>query len=169
MGGQGRAALVAGRYRLAADNRHFKRNARNVESLVLRRRSFFRPKRRGALSCPAGAGRDSPETAVTYDLLIKGGHVIDPGQGLDGVADVAFKDGKVAAVAERLSDNEAIEVRSAEGLYVAPGVIDLHAHRYWGGTYFRVDADALGRASGIATAVGGRSPGGGHRPRRNEP
>jgi dihydroorotase len=73
----------------------------------------------------------SQGTRVTYDLLLKGGHVIDPAEGHDGVADVAFKDGKVAVVAGRLSDGEAAEVRSAEGLYVVPGLIDLHTHVYW--------------------------------------
>jgi dihydroorotase len=99
---------------------------------------------------------------MSYDLLLKGGHVIDPAAGRDGIADVAFKDGKVAAVAERLSDAEAKETRSAEGFYVVPGLIDLHTHVYWGGTIFGVDPDALGRASGMTTAVDAGSAGAGN-------
>ena len=90
---------------------------------------------------------------MTYDLLLKGGHVIDPAAGRDGVADVAFKDGKVAAVAERISEAEAEDVRSAEGFHVVPGLIDLHTHIYWGGTIYGVEPDKLARASGMTTAV----------------
>ena len=96
---------------------------------------------------------------MTYDLLLKGGHVIDPAAGRDGVADVAFKDGRVAAVAERISDADAAEVRSAAGYYVAPGLLDLHAHVYVGGTTYRVDPDALGHASGMTTASDAGSAG----------
>jgi dihydroorotase len=90
---------------------------------------------------------------MTYDLLLKGGHVIDPATGRDGVADVAFKGGKVAAVAERISDADASEVRSAAGFHVVPGLIDLHAHVYVGGTTYGVDPDQLGRRSGTTTVV----------------
>ncbi len=96
---------------------------------------------------------------MTYDLLLKGGHVIDPGAGRDGIADIAFKDGKVAAVAERISEAGAKEVRSAEGFHVVPGLIDLHAHVYVGGTTYGVDPDKLGHASGMTTAVDAGSAG----------
>ncbi len=96
---------------------------------------------------------------MSYDLLLKGGHVIDPAAGRDGIADVAFKDGKVAAVAERISEAEAREVRSAQGLHVVPGLIDLHAHVYVGGTTYSVDPDKLGHASGMTTAVDAGSAG----------
>lgn len=96
---------------------------------------------------------------MSYDLLLKGGHVIDPAAGRDGIADIAFKDGKVAAVAERISEAEAREVRSAQGLHVVPGLIDLHAHVYVGGTTYSVDPDKLGHASGMTTAVDAGSAG----------
>ena len=96
---------------------------------------------------------------MTYDLLLKGGHVIDPAAGRDGIADVAFKDGKVAAVAERISEADAKAVRSAEGFHVVPGLIDLHAHVYVGGTTYSVDPDRLGHASGMTTAVDAGSAG----------
>ncbi len=96
---------------------------------------------------------------MTYDLLLKGGHVIDPGAGRDGIADIAFQDGKVAAVAERISEAGAKEVRSAEGFHVVPGLIDLHAHVYVGGTTYGVDPDKLGHASGMTTAVDAGSAG----------
>jgi dihydroorotase len=99
---------------------------------------------------------------MSYDLLLKGGHIIDPAEGRDGVGDVAFKDGKVAAIGDKLSDADAAEVRLAEGFYVVPGLIDLHTHVYWGGTIFGVDPDLLARASGMTTAVDAGSAGPGN-------
>jgi dihydroorotase len=99
---------------------------------------------------------------MTYDLLLKGGHVIDPAAGQDGIADVAFKDGKVAAVAAKISDSEARETRPAAGFYVVPGLIDLHTHVYWGGTFYGVQPDKIGHASGMTTAVDAGSAGAGN-------
>lgn len=96
---------------------------------------------------------------MSYDLLLKGGHVIDPASGRDGVADVAFKDGKVAQVADGISDADAKDVRSAAGFYVVPGLIDLHAHVYVGGTTYGVEPDQLGRMSGTTTVVDAGSAG----------
>ncbi len=61
-----------------------------------------------------------------YDLLLRGGHVIDPKNGLSAVRDVAIADGKVAAVAERIDPAEAFKVVDVSGLYVTPG-LDRHA------------------------------------------
>jgi len=65
--------------------------------------------------------------AATYDLLIKGGRVIDPSVGLDGVRDVGIAGGKVAAVAADLV-GDATETIDARGRIVAPGLIDIHTH-----------------------------------------
>ncbi len=94
-----------------------------------------------------------------YDLLIKNGRVIDPAQGLDGEYDVAFVEGRVAAVAPAISDASAAEVRDAAGLCVVPGLIDLHTHVYWGGTFLGVDPDRVARESGMTTAVDAGSAG----------
>ncbi len=97
---------------------------------------------------------------MSYDLVLKGGHVIDPANERDGVADVAFRDGRVAAVGANLG--EGAETRSAAGLYVVPGLIDLHAHVYWGGTKSGVDADVVARRSGMTTAIDAGSAGAGN-------
>lgn len=76
-------------------------------------------------SHPALAGGQS---APRYDLLLKGGHVIDPANGIDGPSDVAVSEGKIAAVAPHIAPSEARRVVDVEGLYVTPGIIDLHAH-----------------------------------------
>jgi dihydroorotase len=67
-----------------------------------------------------------------YDLLLKGGHVIDPKNKINAVRDVAIADGKVAAVAPRIDPTEALKVVDVSGLYVTPGLIDIHAHVYTG-------------------------------------
>ena len=65
-----------------------------------------------------------------YDLLLKGGHVIDPQNGIDGLKDVAISQGKIAAVADAIPASQAEKVVNVSGLYVVPGLIDLHTHLY---------------------------------------
>lgn len=67
-----------------------------------------------------------------YDLLLQGGHVIDPKSKLSAVRDVALKDGKVAEVAAKIDPSSAFKVVNVKGLYVTPGLIDLHTHVYAG-------------------------------------
>lgn len=67
-----------------------------------------------------------------YDLLLQGGHVIDPKNGISAVRDVAIKDGLVAAVAQRLDPAEALKVVDLGGLYVTPGLVDIHVHVFAG-------------------------------------
>lgn len=65
-----------------------------------------------------------------YDILLKGGHVIDPANGIDGVMDVAVAGGKVARVAADIAPATAKRVVDTAGLYVTPGLIDIHVHVY---------------------------------------
>ncbi len=74
------------------------------------------------------AGAQQPE----FDLLIRQGHVIDPRNRVDGVRDVAITNGKIAAVSEKIAPERARRVVDAAGLYVTPGLIDLHAHVFFG-------------------------------------
>ena len=64
----------------------------------------------------------------TYDLLLRNGHVIDPKNGTSERQDVAVRDGKIASVAARIDPWQAKKVVDVQGLYVAPGLIDLHTH-----------------------------------------
>jgi dihydroorotase len=87
-----------------------------------------------------------------YDLVLRGGRVIDPAQGLDGVMDVAVRGGRIAAVGKALPPGkETVDVR---GRLVLPGLIDTHAHvyRYVTGR-FGLDADTVGVQSGVTTVV----------------
>lgn len=70
--------------------------------------------------------------AQEYDLLLKGGHVIDPRNQINRAMDVAVKDGKIAAVAEDIAPGQAKQTIDVAGLYVTPGLIDIHVHVYAG-------------------------------------
>jgi len=78
---------------------------------------------------------------TSYDLLLKGAHVIDPKNKISAVADVAVRDGLIAAVAPNIPTAQARKVVNVAGLYVTPGLIDLHAHVFAG-------SDGVGLAGG---------------------
>src|SRR5262252_3890708 len=67
-----------------------------------------------------------------YDLLLKGGHVIDPKNKISAVRDVAIANGKVAAVAAKIDPAEAFKVVDVSGYYVTPGLVDIHVHVFAG-------------------------------------
>jgi dihydroorotase len=83
------------------------------------------------LALAAGVGPPQT-TAPKYDLLLRGGHVIDARNNVDGVRDVAIAAGKVAVVAATIDQAEAAKVVDVSGLYVTPGLVDIHAHVYTG-------------------------------------
>jgi dihydroorotase len=101
---------------------------------------------------------------MAYDLVLRGGRVIDPSQGLDEVCDVAFRGGKVAAVGRGLKSGHGAAEKSMIGKIVVPGLIDLHTHVYWGGTSLGIDAEEFCRTSGVTTAVDTGSAGPGNFP-----
>jgi len=72
------------------------------------------------------------QAQTTYDLLIQGGHVIDPKNGIDDIRDVAILNGRIVQVAQGLPAEVARTVIDAKGLYVSPGWIDIHVHVYAG-------------------------------------
>jgi dihydroorotase len=74
----------------------------------------------------------SAQPLPVYDLLLRGGHVIDPKNKIDAVMDVAIKDGHIAQVAPNLKPGDAIKTIDVRGLYVTPGLIDFHFHSYNG-------------------------------------
>ena len=96
---------------------------------------------------------------TTYDLLLKGGDLLDPAQGIHDRRDIAFKDGKVAAVAERIDPASANAVVDVSGKLVTPGLIDLHGHFYHGGTGSAVHADRACLSAGVTTGVDAGSSG----------
>src|SRR5262245_4218618 len=95
--------------------------------------------------------------AQNYDLLIKGGHVIDPANGLDAVRDVAIRANTLARVAANIPSSEAKRVLDAAGLYVTPGLIDLHFHSF--GYSGSIDPDATALPTATTTIVDAGGPG----------
>lgn len=101
-----------------------------------------------------------------YDLLIKGGHVIDAKNHLSAVRDLAILDHKIAAVAANIPATQAHKIIDARGLYVTPGLVDMHVHVYAGtgerGAYsgdLSVYPDGFTLRSGVTTAVDAGSSG----------
>ena len=84
------------------------------------------------LAAPAVAQQESAETSFEWDLLLAGGHVMDVHNGIDGLYDVAIADSQIVAVGEGLDPASAERVVDVSGLYVMPGLIDLHVHVFWG-------------------------------------
>lgn len=99
---------------------------------------------------------------MSYDLILKGGRVIDPARGLDEIADVAFAGGKVAAIEPSITAANGADVRDIAGRIVSPGFIDMHTHVYWGGTSLGVDAGDFARLSGVTTLIDAGSAGPGN-------
>lgn len=99
--------------------------------------------------------------AAAFDLVLKGGRVIDERNGLDGQVDVAIKAGKIAAVAQTIDPGTA-RVRNVSGCIVAPGLIDIHSHVYHKATSLSVDPGLVARRSGITTLIDAGSAGAGN-------
>jgi dihydroorotase len=70
--------------------------------------------------------------AQNYSIVIKDGHVIDPKNNINGVMDVAIKDGKVVMTGKNIDARGAKQVINAKGMYVSPGFIDIHSHNFFG-------------------------------------
>ena len=97
---------------------------------------------------------------TTYDLALTGGRLLDPSQGINNEPrDVAFKDGKVAAVAHRIDFSQAAQSIDATGKLITPGLVDLHGHFYHGGNGSAVPADQTCLSSGVTTGVDAGSAG----------
>src|SRR5579871_1112170 len=97
--------------------------------------------------------------APRYDLLVRGGHVIDPAQSLSAVRDVAIAGHTVARVAEQIPEAEARQVLDARGKIVTPGLIDIHVHVYDGVAPLGIPADPNCIAKGCTTVVDAGSAG----------
>lgn len=105
--------------------------------------------------------------AQLYDIVIKGGHVIDPKNNVDGLMDIAVKEAKIVLVAKNIDTKEARQVVDARDKYVTPGIIDIHTHNFFGnnpGQYLMdgtvaVVPDGFTFRSGVTTVVDAGSSG----------
>ena len=129
------------------------------------RREFFRHAFLGpSLVCSLVAGwRDllgaQSRAEHRYELLVKGGRVVDPAQGLSAARDVAVAGGKIVGVAPDIAGSEARQVLDARGKIVTPGLIDIHVHVYDGVTPLGIPADPNCIAKGVTTVVDAGSAG----------
>ncbi len=106
-------------------------------------------------------------SAQTYNILIKGGRVIDPKNNIDAIMDVAIsapsgaraKDGKIVLVAKNIDPKQAKQVIDATGLVVVPGLIDIHSHNFPGIRPGDPDPDGFTLRTGITTTVDAGSSG----------
>ncbi|MEX1213386.1 MAG: amidohydrolase/deacetylase family metallohydrolase [Balneolaceae bacterium] len=106
-------------------------------------------------------------TAQSYDLVLKGGHLIDARNGIDDVMDIAISGDRVVRVASEIDASEAEQVVDLQGLYVSPGLIDLHTHIFFGtdpesdqmNSFRSVIPDMMSFRYGVTTMVDAGSSG----------
>ena len=105
--------------------------------------------------------------AQQIEILIKGGHVIDPRNNIDGILDVAISHGRIFKIAKYIEAKNARQIFDARGMYVVPGLIDIHEHVFYGQDPERhfcngtesVLPDAFSFCSGVTTVVDAGSSG----------
>ncbi|WP_405801408.1 amidohydrolase/deacetylase family metallohydrolase [Streptomyces sp. NBC_01506] len=113
----------------------------------------------GQSSDDPAAGSDASASAVTYDLLLRRGHVIDPKNNRDRVMDIAVKNGKIAAVGSKIDPSRAKQTVDVKGKYLTPGLIDMHTHLFRGpedaysNGVLGVPPDGFTFRSGVTTAL----------------
>lgn len=100
-------------------------------------------------------------SAQDYDVLLQGGTLLDPKNEINQQMDVAIKDGKIAAVEEKIVPSSAKQVIEVKGLIVTPGLIDIHGHHFWGtrpdaylsNSYAALPPDGFSLPAGVTTVV----------------
>src|SRR5713101_9648117 len=90
---------------------------------------------------------------MAFDLLVKGGEVIDPGSGRPGSYDVAINRNRIAAVDRDIPADSAARVIDASGKIVTPGLVDLHTHVFHGCSYWGIRPDPVASRSGVTTWI----------------
>jgi dihydroorotase len=106
-----------------------------------------------------------PATALSqtnqrrFDLLVRGGTLLDPARSLNRKQDFAIRDGSIAAIEDTIPPDRAIEVIDAAGLYVTPGLVDLHTHCFHSANGLGIEADPIAARSGVTTWVDAGSVG----------
>lgn len=135
-----------------------------IDHMHSSRRGFFQQTLAGSVVCSLatwGRGLLGAEQAGSpkYDLLIKGGTVVDPSQELSAVRDIGITGNQIASIGTDISDSEARRVLDASGQFVTPGLIDVHVHVYDGVAPLGIPADPNCIAKGVTTVLDAGSSG----------
>ncbi len=117
------------------------------------RRDFLVQASAAALAASTGPARAAMGPADKFDLLVKGGDVLDPSQGLRGKRDIGIRYGLVEALEADIPADRALRVLDAGGKLVTPGLVDLHTHVYPYGSAIGIPADELVAYQGTTTCV----------------
>jgi dihydroorotase len=121
--------------------------------MPITRRDFLVHASAAALAASAGAARAAMGPGDKFDLLIKGGDVLDPSQGLRGRRDIGIRYGVVESVEPDIAADRALRVLEAGGKLVTPGLVDLHTHVFPYGSAIGIPADELVAHQGTTTCV----------------
>ncbi|MYC75943.1 amidohydrolase/deacetylase family metallohydrolase [Candidatus Poribacteria bacterium] len=95
---------------------------------------------------------------MNYDILLKGGTVIDAAQNLNAMRDVAIAGGTIAAIAQDIPEGAATQTINVKDKFVTPGLVDIHTHVYYGVTTWGIRADGVCLTAGTTTVVDAGSP-----------
>lgn len=107
----------------------------------------------GRTSSSGGSAGPGAAAGPPYDLVIRGGRVIDPAQGLDAARDVAIRQGKIAAVEADIPARQARDVVDARGKIVTPGLIDLHTHVFPNVGPYGIEPDPYCLGRGVTSVI----------------
>src|SRR5262250_3130712 len=120
---------------------------------MLSRRAFLVSTASLAVTAGITGGRAAMGPNDKFDLLIKGGDVLDPSQSLRGKRDIGIRYGMIEAVEADIPEARALRVLNASGKLVTPGLVDLHSHVYPYGSAIGIPADELIPFQGTTTMV----------------
>ena len=95
---------------------------------------------------------------MNYDILLKGGTVIDAAQNLNAARDVAITGGVIAAIEGEIPEGAATQTINVKDKFVTPGLVDIHTHVYYGVTTWGIRADGVCSTAGTTTVVDAGSP-----------
>ena len=121
--------------------------------MIINRREFVRVIGAGSVPFLAGRPALAQAPARKYELLLKGGRVIDPSQSFNAVADVAIAGGSIALITRDIDAREADRTVQVTGQLVTPGLVDLHTHGFAGISHWGVNLDQYCIARGTTTAI----------------
>lgn len=99
---------------------------------------------------------------LQFDLILKGGRILDPSQNIDLIGDLAIEGNKISKISKYISEDSTKRIINVKDKIVVPGLIDFHTHVYWGGTGIGINPDPLCVNTGVTTMVDAGTAGAGN-------